>query len=75
MRAEGLRAEVDARSESIGRRIRDGELAKIPYLLVVGDAEQEAGTVAVRARHGGDRGTPTIAELAGLLATEAAEGG
>jgi threonyl-tRNA synthetase len=75
LRSAGLRVEVDGRSESVGKRIRDGELAKIPYLLVVGDAEQEAGTVAVRARRGGDRGTPTIAELAGLLATEAAEGG
>ncbi len=75
LRSAGLRVEVDGRSESVGKRIRDGELAKIPYLLVVGDAEQEAGTVAVRARHGGDRGTPTITELAGLLATEAAEGG
>ncbi len=48
--AEGLRAELDARSDTLGYRIRDGELQKIPYLLVVGDREIEAGTVAVRAR-------------------------
>ena len=70
LRAEGLRVEVDGRTESVGRRIRDGELAKVPYLLVVGDAEAEAGTVAVRARHGGDRGTPALDELAAALAAE-----
>src|SRR5262249_26190021 len=57
----GLRAEVDARSESVGRRIRDGELGKVPYLMVVGDREVEAGTVSLRARHGGDAGTLPLA--------------
>jgi threonyl-tRNA synthetase len=71
LRAEGLRVEVDGRSESVGRRIRDGELAKVPYLLVVGDTEAEAGTVSVRARHGGDRGAPPLDELAATLASEA----
>ncbi|MDE2662534.1 MAG: threonine--tRNA ligase [Gemmatimonadota bacterium] len=52
--AEGLRVELDARSDTLGYRIRDGELQKVPYLLVVGDREIEAGTVAVRAR-GADR--------------------
>ena len=46
LRAEGLRVEVDGRSESVGRRIRDGELAKIPYLLIVGDKEEQAGTAS-----------------------------
>jgi len=50
LRAAGLRAGVDARSDTLGYRIRDGELHKVPYLLVVGDRELEAGTVAVRAR-------------------------
>ncbi len=72
LRAAGLRVDVDGRAGSVGRRIRDGELAKVPYLLVVGDAEAEAGTVAVRARHGGDRGTPSLDELAEALAAEAA---
>ena len=48
--AQGLRGELDDRSDTLGYRIRDGELQKIPYLLVVGDREIEAGTVAVRAR-------------------------
>jgi threonyl-tRNA synthetase len=72
LRAGGLRVEVDARAGSVGRRIRDGELAKVPYLLIVGDAEAGAGTVSVRARHGGDRGTPPLDELADALAAEAA---
>jgi threonyl-tRNA synthetase len=74
LRDFGLRVAVDARSESVGRRIRDGELAKIPYLLVVGDKEQEAGTASVRARHGGDRGAPAIAALAAALRDEVEAG-
>ena len=54
LRREGLRVEVDVRGESVGRRIRDGELAKIPYLLVVGDREAEAGH-GLRARPRGGR--------------------
>ena len=50
LREAGLRAGLDARSETLSYRIRDGELMKVPYLLVVGDRELEAGTVAVRAR-------------------------
>ncbi len=49
--AAGARVRVDARSESVGRRIRDAELAKAPYMLVVGDREEADGTVSVRA-HG-----------------------
>src|ERR671920_317589 len=57
LRAAGLRAELDDRTESVGRKIRDAELRKIPYMLVVGDREAEEGTVAVR-RHGvGDEGS------------------
>ncbi len=50
LKAEGLRAEHDMRADTLSYRIRDGELQKVPYLLVVGDRELEAGTVAVRAR-------------------------
>ena len=50
--AAGLRVEVDARGESVGKRIREGELAKVPYLLVVGDKEAESASASVRARHG-----------------------
>ena len=74
LRREGLRAEVDARGESVGRRIRDGELAKVPYLLVVGDREAEAGTASARARGEGDLGAVPVEELAGRLADEARSG-
>jgi threonyl-tRNA synthetase len=73
LRDAGLRAELDDRTESVGRKIRDAELRKIPYMLVVGDREAEEGTVAVR-RHGvGDEGSVPAAELVERLAAEVAE--
>ena len=74
LRQEGLRAAVDARGESVGRRIRDGELAKVPYLLVVGDREAESGTASARARGEGDLGALPLDELAARLAAEAEAG-
>jgi threonyl-tRNA synthetase len=63
LRAAGLRVALDDRNESVGRKIRDAELAKVPYMLVVGDREAESGSVAVR-RHGqGDQGTVTVDEF------------
>jgi threonyl-tRNA synthetase len=59
----GLRAELDDRSESIGRKIRDAELRKVPYMLVVGEREQSAGSVAVREHHGGDLGDLSLTEF------------
>jgi threonyl-tRNA synthetase len=53
----GVRAEVDSRGESVARKIRDAELRKIPYMLVVGDREQEADEVAVREHRHGDQGS------------------
>ncbi|GIK78235.1 MAG: threonine--tRNA ligase [Actinomycetes bacterium] len=55
--ALGVRARVDDRGESVGRKIRDAELAKVPYMLVVGDRELEAGGAAVRSHADGDLGT------------------
>jgi threonyl-tRNA synthetase len=73
LRDAGLRAELDDRTESVGRKIRDAELRKIPYMLVVGDREAEEGTVAVR-RHGvGDEGSVPIGELVQRLAAATAE--
>jgi threonyl-tRNA synthetase len=66
----GIRAEVDDRTESVGRKIRDGELRKVPLMLVVGDKEQEAGTVAVRRHREGDQGTSTVADLIGAIRVE-----
>jgi threonyl-tRNA synthetase len=68
----GLRAELDERTESIGRKIRDAELRKIPYMLVVGDREAQSGTVAVREHRVGDSGSVPVAQfVAGLAETSA----
>lgn len=56
LRAAGLRVEVDDRSERMQAKIRDAQLQKVPYMLIVGDREQAAGTVAVRLRTGEDLG-------------------
>jgi threonyl-tRNA synthetase len=72
LREAGLRARVDARTESIGRKIRDAELAKAPYMLIVGDREQEAGAVALRRRHEGDLGSVPVDEAVSRLGAESA---
>ncbi len=59
----GLRAEVDDRTESVRRKIRDAELRKIPYMLVVGDREQEANEVALREHRRGDAGSVGVNAL------------
>jgi threonyl-tRNA synthetase len=61
--AAGLRVEVDERYEKIGYKIREAQLQKIPYMLVVGDKEAAEGTVSVRARAGGDRGSSALEEF------------
>ncbi|HEX2703194.1 MAG TPA: threonine--tRNA ligase [Solirubrobacteraceae bacterium] len=75
LRAEGLRVELDDRSESVGRKIREAELRKIPYMLVLGEREAADGTLSVREHGGGDRGALAIdalvAELAELTRTRA----
>jgi len=72
LRAAGLRAEVDGRAEKIGYRIQAARLQKVPYMLVLGDREVEEGTVAVRARAGGDLGARPLAEFVAALAAEVA---
>ena len=57
LRAAGLRAEVDLRNEKIGYKIREAQMQKIPYMLVIGDKEMSEGIVAVRSRKDGDIGT------------------
>jgi threonyl-tRNA synthetase len=71
--AGGVRGELDARTESIGRKIRDAELRKIPYMLVVGEREAAAGTVAVREHHRGDLGSVAVPELVARIAAETRE--
>src|SRR5215510_12079432 len=60
--AGGLRAEVDGRTESVGRKIREAELRKIPYMLVVGDREAEQQTVSLRRHREGDLGSVSLDE-------------
>ena len=73
LRDVGLRAEVDERTESIGKKIRETEVRKVPYMLVVGDSEVESGEVAVR-RHGeGDQGSMPLGEFAAMVAAKIAE--
>jgi threonyl-tRNA synthetase len=67
MESEGLRGIVDDRNETIGRKIRDNELKRIPFLLVVGEKELEAHSVAVRKQGEGDQGALTIAEFVALV--------
>ena len=64
LRARGLRVDVDGRSEKLGYKIRDGETMKVPYLLVVGQREADAGTVSLRLRHRGDEGVKSLEEVA-----------
>jgi threonyl-tRNA synthetase len=72
LHASGLRAEIDDRGESVGRKIREAELRKVPYMFVVGDREAEQRGVAVR-RHGeGDEGTLAITEAVERLTGETA---
>jgi threonyl-tRNA synthetase len=64
LRAAGLRIEIDERSESIGKKIREAEVLKVPYMLVVGDKEQEVDSVAVRRHTEGDLGVQPVDEFA-----------
>jgi threonyl-tRNA synthetase len=59
----GFRAEMDDRNEKIGAKIRDAEMQKVPFMLIVGDKEAAAGNVSVRVRSAGDRGTREIDSL------------
>ncbi|MBQ9802010.1 MAG: threonine--tRNA ligase [Clostridia bacterium] len=69
LEAKGVRVEVDDRNETIGKQIRTTQLEKVPYMLVIGDNEMNAGTVAVRSRKDGDKGAVSVdAFLSDLLA-------
>jgi threonyl-tRNA synthetase len=60
LKAAGLRADLDERQEKIGYKIREAQLQKVPYMLVVGDREAAEGTVSVRTRKGGDQGSQAL---------------
>ena len=68
---EGLRAELDARDDKIGAKIRDAQLEKVPYMLIVGPKEAESRAVAVRSREKGDEGAVPIEEFVARIKAEA----
>ena len=70
LEALGIRTETDLRNEKIGYKIREAQLKKIPYMLVVGDKEAEAGAVAVRTRAGEDKGAVALDEFIASVSEE-----
>ena len=73
LKAAGLRAEIDRRSEKIGYKIREAQVQKVPYMLVIGDREAEDGTVSVRARGEGDIGSMPVEDFLARALREVAE--
>ena len=73
LRAKGVRVTLDDRSEKLGYKIREAQLQKVPYMLVVGDKEVEASTVSVRHRQAGDLGAMAPEDLGERIARLAAE--
>ena len=70
LNAQDIRVQVDDRNEKIGRKIRDNELKRIPYMLIVGEKEAENGEVSVRKQGAGDVGTVNVAEVAKMITDE-----
>ncbi len=70
LNSQDLRVQVDDRNEKIGRKIRDNELKRIPFMLIVGEKEAENGEVSVRRQGEGDKGTMKVAEFAKLVNDE-----
>jgi threonyl-tRNA synthetase len=73
LREADIRADLDERSERVNAKIRDAQLQKIPYMLVVGDREQEQGAVAVRLRSGENLGAQPLADVTARILQENAE--
>lgn len=73
LKAVGLRCEIDERNEKIGYKIREAQLEKVPYMLVIGDKEVEAGGVAVRSRRDGDKGVMTVNDFMAMAMKEVAD--
>jgi threonyl-tRNA synthetase len=69
----GIRAEADVRSEKLGKKIREAQLEKVNYILIIGDKEAEQGLVSVRHRSEGDLGTMTVADFKAKVILETAE--
>jgi threonyl-tRNA synthetase len=70
---KGVRAEVDLRSERLNLKIREAQLAKVPYMLVVGNKEVDADSVSVRVRGGVDLGSMSVSDFTALIERDIAE--
>jgi threonyl-tRNA synthetase len=70
LKSQGIRVEVDKRSEKIGYKIREGQLQKIPYLLILGDKEMESESIAVRHRKKGDLGSQQLSDFIAAIKNE-----
>ena len=70
LEAAGIRAEIDERAEKIGYKIREAQMQKIPYMLVVGAKEEESSLVSVRSRFAGDEGQKSIADFISAIREE-----
>ena len=70
---QGVRAVIDNRNEKIGRKVRDNEMKRIPYMIIVGEKEQADGTVSVRKQGSEERGVLTVADFAKKITDEVAE--
>ena len=68
--SQGFRVEVDHRSEKIGKKIREAQLEKVPYMLVVGDRDMENQTVSLRLRSGEDQGAMSLADFEAIIAED-----
>jgi threonyl-tRNA synthetase len=70
LKESGFRAKLDLRNEKIGFKIREHTLKRVPYLLVVGDKEMEAGEISIRTRSGEDLGTMSVDDFIANLSDE-----
>ena len=70
LQAAGIRTELDTRSEKIGKKIRDAEIAKVPCMIVIGQKEQESGEVSLRRHRIGDEGRFSVSGLIEKLLKE-----
>ena len=68
-----VRVDLDVRNEKVGFKIREAEVQKVPYMLVVGDKEMESGQVSVRHHGEGDRGAMSVDDFVNLIVTEIAQ--
>jgi len=68
-----VRATIDDRGETMGRKIREAEMQKTPYMLIIGEKEANDGTVSVRKHGGEDLGTMTVADFAKIIEAEIAQ--